>query len=250
MMYSHESRLMNFWIQLFKLAINRKKTREDYFEFQEFQANHVIRDIKKILPLSASASVIDYGCGNGGYSYVLAREFKDVVCVDYFIDPVREKFTKIDNARFESADLITYRGDPKDFLFCASVVEHIPLEKQSLFIKNIGKNIRKNGYLYLSFPPFKSVIGGHLCAPFHYLPDRMAFYLTKKIKKYNISSFETMYGSWGVFKTSIQDVEKWLLANAFKIIQIKPRYLPSSCSKIISKNNFLNWHAEFYCQNL
>lgn len=120
---------MNFWIQLFTLAIHRKNTIEDYFKFQEFRANRVIRDVKKILPLSVSASVIGYGCGIGGYSYVLAREFKEVVCVDYFIHPVREKFTKVDNGRFESADLITYRGDPKDFLSCASVIEHIPVEK-------------------------------------------------------------------------------------------------------------------------
>ena len=37
---------MNFWIQLFELAIHRRNTREDYSEFQEFQANRVIHDIK------------------------------------------------------------------------------------------------------------------------------------------------------------------------------------------------------------
>ena len=238
---------MNFWIQLIKLAIHRRKTKEDYSEFQEFQSNRVIKDIKKILPLSASASAIDYGCGIGGYSYVLAREFKDVVCVDYFIHPVREKFTKIDNARFESADLITYRGDPKDFLFCASVIEHIPLEEQSLFIKNMGENIRKNGHLYLSFPPFKSIIGGHFCAPFHYFPDSIAFYLTKKLKKYSVNSYETMFGNWGLPKISIQHIEKLLLENGFKILRMKPRYLSPGWFRVISHNNFLNWHVEFFC---
>lgn len=86
---------MNFWIQLFKLAINRKNTREDYFKLQGFQANRVIKDVYKILPLKVSASVIDYGCGSGGYSYVLARQFKEVVEVDLFYSPVTRKIYKI-----------------------------------------------------------------------------------------------------------------------------------------------------------
>jgi len=241
---------VNFWIQLFKLAIHRKSSRENYFKFQAFQANRVIKDVIKIIPLDTRASVIDYGCGSGGYTNALAHQFKEVVGVDYFIQPLREKIIKLNNVRFESADLITYAGDPTDLLFCASVIEHIPVEKQSSFIENLKRNIKKNGYLYLSFPPFKSIIGGHVCAPFHYFPDPISFYLTKIIKNHNIHSYETMFGNWGLSKTSIQQIEKLLLEHGFRIIRIKPRYLSPGWTNVISKNNFLNWHVEFFCQNI
>jgi trans-aconitate methyltransferase len=87
-----------------------------------------MKDVNKILPLNTSASVIDYGCGSGGYSYVLAQQFKEVVGVDYFIYTLRRKFIKLSNVRFESADLVTYSGDPKDLLFAPLLLSLFPLK--------------------------------------------------------------------------------------------------------------------------
>jgi len=239
---------MSFLIQLFRLAIHRRKDKEDYFRFQKLQASHVIATLKEILGLDSNISIIDFGCGRGGYSYILAKEFKEVVAVDFFCDPVRKNFAGMNNIRFETGDLVTYRGKRKDLLFCASVIEHIPKEKQFVFIQNIKENIEPGGYLYLSFPPFKSIIGGHACSPFHYFPDKISFYLTKKIKKRAISSYETMYGNWGVCKTGIKEVERLLRENEFEIIQIRARYMPLWYSKWFNKNEYLNWHVEFFCR--
>lgn len=239
---------MTFLLRLFSLALRRKRSKDDYFEFQQYQARHVVARAKEILNLCPDASVIDYGCGKAGYSFVLGTEFRRVLAVDYYVDPVRERFEGMDTVRFEEGDLLTFRGEQMDFLFCASVIEHIPPDKRERFLLNAKENIKPGGSLYLSFPPFRSIIGGHLCAPFHYLPDPLAFYLTRTVKGCVVESYETMFGSWGLYRTSIRDIEALLLRNGFEIVQIRSRYMPDWYSRLFRRNDILNWHAEFYCR--
>jgi len=240
------SDLFLFWFNLLKLYLKGYKGDKEYFEFQKYQAQHLINDIRSILPLNRKDSVYDYGCGKGGYTSVLSQYFDDVLAVDFYDDICKEGSSS--NVNFEKADLTFYRGKPRDFLFCASVIEHIQKDKQKDFIVNLRNNIKDGGYLYLSFPPFHSINGGHYAAPFHYLPDNIALWLTRKTRKRDVYSYGSMFGEFGLSKTSIQEVEKMLKDAGFKIIKIGSRYMPDWYIRLFAGNNFLNWHVEFFCK--
>ena len=237
------------YIKLIKLASKRKNSPEDYFKFQEAQANHVVKKIKSIFNLSKGCRVLDFGCGNGGYSSAFSTEFEDVLAVDFHVAPTLFQ-QPLFNVVHRTADLLTFTDDPRDLLFCASVVEHVAPKQRDQFFNSIRNNLTTNGSLYLSFPPFHGIIGGHACAPFHYLPDNIAFSLCNKIKRYQISSYETMYGDWGLYKTSIAIIKTQLISNGFEIIQIRSRHMPTLISRAINENEYLNWHAEFYCRKI
>ncbi|HSA05953.1 MAG TPA: methyltransferase domain-containing protein [Candidatus Gastranaerophilales bacterium] len=233
---------VKFCIKLINLY---NKRGQNYFIFQKFQAENIIKTLKNKLNLTCNSTVIDYGCGYGGYSSVLADYFQQVKAVDYYSS---SQISEKQNINYEKADLISYKTAPVDFIFCTSVIEHIPKEKQALFVENIKDNLKKRGYLYLSFPPFLSLQGGHATYPFHYFPDKTAFFLTKIFRKANITSYSTMWGDWGLYKTSIKEVETMLLDNNFKIIEINSRFMPKWYSKFFGKIDFLNWHVEFIAQ--
>lgn len=243
---------LKLWGQCFKLFVKRTRSTEDYVAFQKFQAEQIVHKAQQVFDLPRSATVLDYGCGGGGYSVIFARYFHDVVGVDLFQAPLSQNIG-LPHLRFEKADLLTYRTEPRDFVFCASVIEHIPKHQQAQFITNLILNLKKTGWLYLSFPPFYSPIGGHICAPFHYLPDRWAFFLTDKLKHRTITSYETMFaymGEMGLYKTFIGEIEQLLLAQQLAILKIGVRYMPLWYETLFKRNNVFNWHVEFWVKKL
>ncbi len=217
----------------------------DYLKFQEFQAMAVHEDISKILKVPAISFVIDFGCGKGGYTKFLASKYRNVLGIDFYV-----KHTAEDNRLFQSHNLLEYNGRQKaDFIFCASVIEHT--EKQDELIKSIKDNLKTNGSLYLGFPPFFSIGGGHQLKPFHYLPEKLAVWLGKKNKRIGnkVTGYKDLFGSWGLYKTSISKIKRLLKENNFRIIKCKTRFLPINTANIPILGEFLTWHAEFYCKN-
>lgn len=237
--------LIAFWVKLLQLYFAGE---EHYFRFQCHQAERLFRDIRVRLPVGNDADAYDFGCGNGGYSLVMAKHFSSVLAVDFFNSAELGKFDGVSNVSFQAADLRTYRGAPRQFLFCASVLEHIPKAGQHDFVANLRCNISDGGYLYLSFPPFLSLNGGHLAAPFHYLPEQAALWLSRKLRKHEARSYATMFGDWGLYPTSIGEVEGMLHANGFEILRLGCRFMPAWYERLFARNNFMNWHAEFLCR--
>ncbi len=64
------------------------------------------------------------------------------------------------------------------FVFCASLIEHVP-EPIGL-LTEIARVLTRDGSAYLSFPPFYSPVGGHQFKPFHLLGEQLALRLTRK----------------------------------------------------------------------
>jgi ubiquinone/menaquinone biosynthesis C-methylase UbiE len=234
---------MNF-IELFRMAKNRFKSDNDYVAFQQFQATEIIKDIEKILKVEKTSFVIDWGCGSGGYTSVFSKIFREVKGIDFYVE-TEEK----DDLNFESHDLMNYISAKKaDFVFCASVIEHVSDPKK--FIKKIYDSLKMGGKLYLSFPPFYSIGGGHQLKPFHYLPDSIAIWIGKKLKRIceDVKSYENLAGTWGLYKLKIDDIKSILEESGFKICKYKPRYFSYfDTTKIPLINDFLTWHVEFYC---
>jgi SAM-dependent methyltransferase len=232
--------------KLFVLFINRTKSSDAYYSFQAFQAQNILEKIILRLDLKTTDTVCDFGCGKGGYANVLAQYFSNVDAVDFCAD---SRNPSTDEISFYECNLLNFASEtPYDFIFCASVIEHIATQQRQEFVQNIAANLRVGGMLYLNFPPFLSLIGGHRVAPFHYFPDAIALRLANMCKKEAMHSYETMNGTWGLYKTYIDEIKQLLEDNHFTILEISSRFMPQWYVWLFRHNNFFNWNVEFFAQ--
>ena len=234
-----------FYSDLTKVSAKRFRSFGDHINFQRFQANAVLEDLQSVFDIDENQLIMDFGCGTGGYSVVFSEVFKEVVAVDYRI---QTHLGSSDNITFLQADLVEFNASKQaDIIFCASVIEHV--ENINGFLESIKRNLRVGGYLYLSFPPFYSPVGGHMVKPFHYLPEKLAINLAKKLGRIRkkVSGYHDLMGDYGLFKRDIDSVTSMLKHNNFDIRLCKPRFLNINTTKIPVIKDILTWHAEFYC---
>lgn len=79
----------------------------------------------------------------------------------------------------------------------------------------------------------------------------MAVWLGKKLGRIDssVTNYQNLFGTWGLYKTSIKKVKLLLEYNGFRIIRCKPRYFHLlDSTKIPILKEILTWHAEFYCK--
>ena len=235
----------SFAVDLYKLYKKRLQSPEDYLAFQQFQAERVLNDFVEILDLSKDEFLVDFGCGKGGYTEVFGDHFPRVWGIDYHVEAAKES----NKVEYYNRDLINLELEEKaDVIFCASVIEHV--EDPEALVQSIFRNLKPGGKLYISFPPFHSLGGGHQLKPIHYLPESMAIAVGKKMSMIpdTVTSYENLFGSWGLYKRSIGQVDRILKDAGFEMLKVKPRYMKFNTTKIPIIKDFLTWHVEFYCQ--
>ena len=237
---------INFYLDFYRLAKKRSKTRLDYLKFQSFQAKRIIVDLIAILKVDKNSKVIDLGCGNGGYTLELLRYFKNVKGVDYYVEPKSEckkNFIKDDVLKFKNKERV-------NLIFCSSVIEHI--KEENRLLRNIYDNLKDGGKLYLSFPPFYSFVGGHQLKPFHYFPERIAIWIGKKLGRIDnsVTGYNNLWKSWGLYKRHIFSIKRALKRNRFVIIKQKVRFSLVNFSVVPILGELLTWHVEFYCKKI
>lgn len=113
---------------------------------------------KSILAMDnfAGKKILDVGCGDGAYSFELARSGAALIVA---IDPVeeaiktaKEKYKNISNLHFEAVDLYKMKipAQPYDIAVVRGVLHHLPdLEKGIEIISKLAKKIlvmEPNGY--------------------------------------------------------------------------------------------------------
>lgn len=228
------------YIRLYRLAKRRNKSEKDYFGFEKFQAEMVVGLLKRKNIKLKGAKVLDIGSGRGGYSHALGKNGAFVVSLD--IDTNRSL-----NKNFVNADAsrLPFKHESFDIVFCSSVIEHLKNPKSMLL--GIRRILKKNGILYLSFPPFWSPVGAHQFKPFHYLGEKTAIKLARKFYRVRShSSYDDEYGR--LYIMTIRKAKKLLKESGLRIISVSTRHFPINLAKIPLFNEFLTWHIEFLVQ--
>ncbi len=111
---------------------------------------HRIEMVRKLLP-TASARMLDVGCGRVAPDYPYLDHADHIACVDWnprIIEPIPEKidvrtgdFLQMDFAR-ESFDVV----------LCADVFEHVALEQEAEFAEGCIRFLKPGGLLVVSVP--------------------------------------------------------------------------------------------------
>ena len=229
-------------IKLYKLSRNRNKSEKDYFDFEKFQAEVVIKSLKRKNIRLKNAKVLDIGSGRGGYSYALNKNGAHVISLD-----IDSKRFALSSRRFVNADAtrLPFRQSSFDIVFCSSIIEH--LEEPEKLLSEIKRMLKKDSICYLSFPPFWSPVGAHQFKPFHYLGEKMAIRLARKFYKVRShTSYDDEYGR--LYIMTISKAKRLIRDSRLRIISISTRHFPINFAKIPFFNEFLTWHVEFLLQ--
>lgn len=230
------------YLTFYKLAKSRRKSNSNYIKFENFQAVIVVKSLKNKGIHFNGKSVLDIGGGRGGYSLEFFNRGANVTSLDI----TKENFQDIQGVKFILADAMNlpFKTESFDFVFCSSLIEHV--KNPGILVKEIKRVLKKTGYCYLSFPPFWSPVGAHQFKPFHYLGEKIAIKLSRKLYGVRSYRYNDKYGK--LYKRTIKEVKKLILENELKIRSISTRMLPISFAKVPFFNDFITWHVEFLMQ--
>ncbi len=233
----------------------RTRSEADYRTFQAFQAKLLLKYLAALGIDLAGCRVLDLGSGVGGYSEEMARRGAHVFSLDLVASLV-----KLD-ARclpvVASALQTPLASGSMDFVFCASLIEHLPAPE--LLMAEIERVLAPGGYCYLSFPPFYSPLGGHEYAPWHYFGYKVARRLSGPRRRrshpdwvrrlYGVKaepkSFEDSYADWGLYRMTVAKAQRILAASGLRRIDMSTRYLPASLIGCPALGELTTWHAQF-----
>lgn len=106
--------------------------------------------------LSGKKSVLEVGCGDSIGTSVVLQEVASVHGIDFeplVIHDAKDRNIHGEKASYEVHDMLegAVRG-AFDAAFSLDVIEHIPPEKERLFIKNIADSLTKNSVLIIGTP--------------------------------------------------------------------------------------------------
>lgn len=243
------------YITLYRLAKFRLRSEEDYRRFQRFQASLILEYVHRFGINLKGKLVLDLGSGLGGYSQEIAGKEKAKVIS---LDLIRPLWLLEQEICVLIADALSIplRDESVDFVFCASLIEHV--SNPLVLLTEIKRVLRTGQYCYLSFPPFYSPRGGHEFSPFHYLGEKCALYLYRLFKKSHPSwvmkiykpslfptSFANTYQNWGLFKLTITKAVKMIKQVDLELIDMSPRYVPVNTARWPILGEFLTWHVQF-----
>lgn len=245
--------LMDYW-NLYRLARIRNRSKENYFEFQKFQGELLVRYLNYNKIEIKGVKLLDLACGLGGYTQALSDAGGIVTGLDINLHKSGNDFS------FLIADAMKtpFGSQGFDMVICASLIEHVQNPKN--LILELIRLVKPKGYIYISFPPFYSINGGHQFSPFHYLGEKVSIKLTgwrerllrrnwyTKLSYDKGTSFENAFGNWGLYPLTIKDTTEIINELPVELINRSTRWLPVDFSGIPYLGEIITWHVQFLLQ--
>jgi len=123
--------------------------------------------------LSGLDSVLEVGCSDAFATRIVAQEVKRIVAVDFdaeFIDDAKERASDRWKVELRLHDIVRAPVEGQfDAAYAMDVLEHIPSQKEHIFISNICSTLKESGTLIIGTPSLESQAfaspqskGGHI----------------------------------------------------------------------------------------
>jgi SAM-dependent methyltransferase len=244
---------VNDYLTLWRLAKLRQRSEADYRALQGFQCSLLCEHLLGFGIELEGKRVLDLGSGIGGYGVHLAARGARVVSLD-LVEPT---YTLAKGHTAVVADALSIPLEPgsADFVFCASLIEHV--RDPSRLLTEIQRVLIVGGHCYLSFPPFYSPQGGHEYSPLHYFGERFALRLLRRRARlpawvgdiYRVAhdpqTFAETYEDWGLFKMTIAKAKRLIANTDMRMLNMSTRYQPLSMIRWPLVGEVMTWHAQF-----
>jgi len=144
-----------------------KKSYKDWSKIYDSNKNKT-RDLdqfitKKILSKITFDSILEIGCGTGKNTIWFSEKANSVTAVDFSPEmlEIAKKKVNSDRVHFKEVDITkpwSFNNSPVDLISINLVLEHI--ENLNFIFKCANKNLKINGYLFISeLHPFKQYLG-------------------------------------------------------------------------------------------
>ncbi len=229
---------------LWRLARRRFQSGEDYRRFQEFQGTLLMAYFQSKGLEFRGRRVLDVGCGWGGYTRLFAGAGADVVAVDIErSESVEGQGGLMPGGPWKlvigNALSLPFPAEQFDFIFCASLIEHVP--QPGCLLAELYRVLRPGGQCYLGFPPFYSPAGGHQFKPFHLLGERVATALVRRGGR----TFANAGGSWGLYRLTVRRAKQHIVEAGFLIEDISTKFTALNLARIPWLNEVLTWYVQF-----
>lgn len=230
------------FIRLFR---NRYRLEGNVLKLQQFQAKWIL-DRLSLKNMLKEMEILDLACGQGGYAFELAKYAKLVYALDLNI----LRNLKKSNILPIQADAlnIPLQDNSIDFIFCSSLIEHIP--DQNRLVSEIRRILKPDGICYLSTIPWYCPLAGHGFKPFHLLGYRLAVKLSKIFYGKNAENSKTSFNDWGLYPITLREIKKLVRRNNLKILGMTSRWIPVNIAKVPYLNEIFAGHVEFILQKI
>jgi ubiquinone/menaquinone biosynthesis C-methylase UbiE len=226
------------YLTLWQLARRRFDSGQDYQTFQQIQGRLLMVYFRSKGLSFQGQRVLDLGCSWGGYSQLFIAAGAQVVAID--IEAHAQVPDAVRSGLVESNALtLPVRAGQLDFVFCASLIEHVP--QPARLLAELYRVLRPGGRCYVGFPPFYSPAGGHQFKPFHLLGERVATALVGKGRY----TFADLGGGWGLYRVTIGQVRRLLAETGLVIDDISTKFLPFSSARVPLLGEFFTWYVQF-----
>ncbi len=177
-----------------------------YLKFER-ERTRPASDLLSGVPLENPARIVDLGCGPGNSTQLLAERYPDadILGLDTSPDMLAKARKTVPGARFEQADVATWRPDAApDLIFANAVLQWVP--DHAALLPRLLSCLAPGGALAIQMPD-------NLDEPSHVLMRSTAAAMPFAAKlaaaaaaRTALGSFETFYG-W--LKPGAADVELW-----------------------------------------
>jgi len=238
------------YFRFIKSVYKRGRSISDYYNFQFIQGYFLIKYLNSKDINIENFTVLDLANGFAGETQALGEKCKVMVGLDLNIPPNGLNFPQI----IGNANITPFQEEQFDLIICASLIEHI--SNPQVLLEEIFRILKTSGYIYISFPPFYSINGGHDFTPFHYFGKNFGVKLSKFFAKLLNrkrfgkpviiqKDFETAFGNWGLYVMTIKKMRNLINNSNFQIIDQSTKWLPVNFSKMPFFGEFLTWHVQF-----
>lgn len=181
--------------------------------------------------------ILDFGCGSGSSTVVLARMLKNTEIVGIDLEQnllslanSRAQFYGLKNLQFltspDSNSLPDNIGK-FNYIILSAVYEHLLPDERLKLLEKLWSLLEKDGILFINGTPYRYFpIETHTTELplINYLPDKFAYICAKKFSKRNLEK-----DNWqellrkGIRGASIKEIKKILASKGLKFELIKPK---------------------------
>jgi len=135
-----------------------KWNRGDFFNTGEKEVHNLMQKVRSIGEEIKFDTALDFGCGVGRLSRALSARFKKVIAVDVSrsmlneAQRVNQDISNIDFLHNTAEDLSVIPDDGIDFIYSHIVLQHMPKNRQIIYIREFCRVLRPNGVMAIQTP--------------------------------------------------------------------------------------------------